>query len=63
MTRRRVEKRIDDPLGYPERNVWARVRHMARDAIAGIHEDAVEREAAVFAQRLREAGKLPRGHT
>jgi hypothetical protein len=44
--------RDDDPLGY-EGGVLARVRAMAKDAVAGVHEDAVDEEAAVLRRRLR----------
>jgi hypothetical protein len=48
----KVTRRDDDPLGY-EGSVVARVRAMARDAVAGVNEDAVEEEAAVLRNRLR----------
>jgi len=48
----KATRRGDDPLGY-EGSVVARVRAMARDAVAGVNEDAVEEEAAVLRNRLR----------
>ena len=51
--------RIDDPLGYSEKDVAVRVRHMAQDAVDGVGDEAVAREADVFVNRLRQAGKLP----
>jgi len=47
----KVIRRDDDPLGY-EGSVLARVRAMAKDAVAGVHEDAVDEEAAVLRWRL-----------
>jgi len=47
----KVIRRDDDPLGY-EGGVLTRVRAMARDAIAGVHEEAVDEEAAVLRRRL-----------
>ena len=41
----------DDPLGY-EGTVLARVCAMAKDAVAGVHEEAVDEEAAVLRTRL-----------
>jgi hypothetical protein len=48
----KVTRSDDVPLGY-EGSVVARVRAMARDAVAGVNEDAVEEEAAVLRNRLR----------
>jgi len=47
----KVIRRDDDPLGY-EGDVLARVRAMAKDAIAGVHEEAVDEETAVLRGRL-----------
>ena len=47
----KVIRREDDPLGY-EGSVLARVRAMAEDAIAGVHEGAVDEEAAALRRRL-----------
>jgi hypothetical protein len=48
----KVTRRDDDPLGY-EGGVVARVCAMARDAVAGVNEVAVEEEAGVLRNRLR----------
>jgi hypothetical protein len=44
----------NDPLGC-EGDVLARVRAMAKDAVAGVNEDAVAEEAAILRARLRAA--------
>lgn len=52
--------KVDDPLGYPEKDLAARLRHMAEDALNGVNEELVAKEAERFRQLLREAGYLPR---
>ena len=49
----------EDPLGYDEADVTARLRHMAQDALDGVNDDAVEREAERAVALLVAAGKLP----
>lgn len=46
----------DDPLGY-DGDVVTRVRAMAKDALAGVNEDAVAEEAAILRPTLRLAKK------
>lgn len=47
----------DDPLGY-DGDVFTRVRAMAKDALAGVNEDAVAEEAATLRRTLRLAKKV-----
>lgn len=45
--------RIKDVLGYAERDVIARLKHMAEDAVNGVNEEAVKEEAAILRARLK----------
>jgi len=42
----------DDVLGYFERDPVDAVLHMARDAVAGVNQDVVEREAESFSSHF-----------
>jgi prevent-host-death family protein len=47
----------EDVLGYVERDAVEAVLHMARDAIGGVNQDAVRREADRFARHFIQGAK------